>query len=486
MNAITSHLKSAILLISIGLCSITCAQKNLPPSIQKLSELVKNAPESTQTHQALITATKNPNAKIQQQAWPLFKGIQSEQTNKNLISSILNLTDRAQNHLAAIEILDVAKTFLDPDVKEALKKYQRSHSKSDPLAKWLPALHGGDPIKGEQIFKTHTAAQCATCHTTDHLATTSNTGPNLAGIATRANHLRKTLLETIMLPDADITEGFGTVTVEFEKGQVTGPILAYQPAGLIVKLDDTPRLISHSDYKNLSFSKSAMPSMKDKITLRETRDLIAYLDTLTEENGKPKVATIDATPFDLSEIKTDSPTQEIPLIEKQKQLYAMNCMACHQPSGEGNETFPPLAESEWVSGDKETLIKMQLLGLTGPIKVRGKVYDSVAMPSNARLSNADIAHILTYIRTNPDWGNNTTPITADEVAVVRDSLTDTTMPLDATTLPQPETSTQATAQPEEIDFKSPQSNKNTGVPTYLFLIIFACLIPAAIGFIKNK
>ncbi|MGJ8655106.1 MAG: DUF7133 domain-containing protein [Akkermansiaceae bacterium] len=463
--------------------------KNLPLVTQALKIVAKHAPESPQTHRALIRATKQPVAKLQQQAWPLFQGIQSEQTNKHLISSIHNLTDRAQEHLAAIEILDVAKTFLDPDVKAALKKYQRSYPKSEPLAKWLPALHGGDPVAGRLTFKNQGTAQCAKCHHTDYLTVHDgggDAGPNLAGIAKRVHHLRKDLLEAIMIPDESIAPGFGTVTAEFEKGQVSGTILDYRPAGLVVQIGDAPRLISHSDYQSLSFSNSAMPSMKDKLTLKETRDVLAFLDSLEDEKGKHIVAAVEAKPFDLNEVKTDAQIKEMPLAQRQKQLYEMNCMACHQPSGEGNETFPPLAGSEWVSGDKETLIKMQLLGLTGPIKVKGKVYDTIAMPSNARLSDDDLANILTYIRTNPDWNNNSTPITTEEVAKVRKELGNTTTPLDATTLPHPETTNLATTQSEEKAFTPHKANKTTGILPYILLILIACLIPVTIGFIKNK
>ena len=35
-------------------------------------------------------------------------------------------------------------------------------------------------------------------------------------------------------------------------------------------------------------------------------------------------------------------------------LYNMACMACHQPEGKGLPgVYPPLAGSEWVSGDPE-------------------------------------------------------------------------------------------------------------------------------------
>ena len=408
-------------------------------AIQALKIVVKHLPEDSQTHEALIQATQRKDALLQQQSWLLFNGLNSESLTKHLAKSVTNLTDNAQEHLAAIEILEVAKASSDKNVQSALKIYQQSLTESDPLSAWLPSLHGGDAAVGEQIFLNQGAAQCAKCHNY-HYKTVhdggGHAGPNLAGIGKRMNHLRKDLLEAIIVPDATISEGFGTVTVEFEKGNVFGNFLAYQPEGIVVQVGDNPRLISHGDYKNLHFSPSAMPSMKEKLTPREARDVIAFLDSLADEIGKPKTAPIQAKPFNLSEVKPSDANNQIPLAAKQKQLYEMNCMACHQPNGEGNVTFPPLAKSEWVTGDKDTLIKMQLLGLTGPIKVRGKVYDGIPMPSNARLSDEDIANILTYVRSN--WGNNASEITAAEVAKVRKEIGTSTTPLDASKLIHPD------------------------------------------------
>ena len=463
--------------------------KKLPLAIQALKTIIKSAPEAPATHQALIKFTKRPEAQMQQQSWPLFKGIQSEQTNQHLINTIKNLSDRSQEHLAAIEVLEVAQTFLDPKVKEALKQFKRSRSKSGPLAQWLPALHGGDAKAGELIFKNQGAAQCAKCHHYNYLTVHDgggDAGPNLAGVGKKMNYLRTELLEAIMLPSATIAPGYGAVTVEFEKGEISGNILAYQPNGLVVQVGDDPRLISHGDYKKLRFSPSAMPPMKEKLTLRETRHVIEFLNSLTDEEGKPKVAAIKATPFDPSELKIEDPTKEIPIAEKHKQLYDINCMACHQAGGIGDESFPPLAKSEWVNGDKETLIKMQIMGLTGPIKVKGKIYDQIPMPSNARLKDEEIAGILTYIRSN--WGNNASAVTAAEVAEVRKEIGDSTAPLDATTLPHPGdlTAPADSDTTETFTAQKSNSNKGMGVWGYLIILIIACIIPVAIGFFRNK
>lgn len=99
-----------------------------------------------------------------------------------------------------------------------------------------------------------------------------------------------------------------------------------------------------------------------------------------------------------------------------KAHYA-KCLACHQANGQGiPNVFPPLAESEWVNGPAENLIRIQLRGLMGEITVKGKKYNS-AMPANATMTDKEIADVLTYVRSN--FGNKAEPITPEMVKKYR-------------------------------------------------------------------
>jgi mono/diheme cytochrome c family protein len=85
------------------------------------------------------------------------------------------------------------------------------------------------------------------------------------------------------------------------------------------------------------------------------------------------------------------------------ELYLKNCGACHQPNGEGLPgAFPPLANSDYIAGDKSTLMESTVNGLSGPITVNGKEYNNV-MPAMSYLSDEELASILTYVVHS--WGN---------------------------------------------------------------------------------
>ncbi len=98
-------------------------------------------------------------------------------------------------------------------------------------------------------------------------------------------------------------------------------------------------------------------------------------------------------------------------------LYTTYCASCHQENGKGdNNRFPPLAGSDWVTGEEERLIAIVLNGLQGEIKVNGKTYNGL-MPANNHLDDHAIASILTYIRMN--FGNTSSLVSALKVSKVR-------------------------------------------------------------------
>ena len=99
-------------------------------------------------------------------------------------------------------------------------------------------------------------------------------------------------------------------------------------------------------------------------------------------------------------------------------VYNDVCAVCHQPSGEGTEeTYPPLAGSEWVNGDPGRIVRIVLSGLTGPVSVAGVEYSSVMPAWGATLDDAQIAAVVTYVRSA--WGNRGAPVTVAEVAAIR-------------------------------------------------------------------
>ncbi len=99
-----------------------------------------------------------------------------------------------------------------------------------------------------------------------------------------------------------------------------------------------------------------------------------------------------------------------------KALYAAQCAACHQASGGLPGVFPPLDGSEWVQGEPRVLANILLHGITGEITVKGNKYQG-AMPAFPQLSDAELAGIASFIRSN--WSNKAEPLQAELFAKER-------------------------------------------------------------------
>ncbi len=102
--------------------------------------------------------------------------------------------------------------------------------------------------------------------------------------------------------------------------------------------------------------------------------------------------------------------------------FLTSCAGCHGSNGKGAARMgPPLAGSEWVTGDEVKLSLILLHGIEGPIEVAGKKYDAPeilpVMPSHSTMDDGDIAAILTYIRN--EWGNQAPPVTGRTVSSTR-------------------------------------------------------------------
>ena len=103
-------------------------------------------------------------------------------------------------------------------------------------------------------------------------------------------------------------------------------------------------------------------------------------------------------------------------IERGKQVYQQQCLACHMADGLGVSGMnPPLVKTKFVAGDKATLIKIVLNGLQG-VEVDGEDYHGV-MAAHSDLPDQQIADALTYIRNS--WGNKYSAVTTTQVKTVR-------------------------------------------------------------------
>ncbi len=178
-----------------------------------------------------------------------------------------------------LELLEAAAQHPTPAVQAALKAYQETLPKEDPLGAFRVTLVGGDKARGETLFKEHAAAACLRCHKVNNSG--GEAGPDLSGIGAKKD--RAYILEGIVQPNAQIADGFRMLIVTLKNGDVQ--------AGFAQKEDDRELLLQapglpavtlqKADIAKTDTAPSGMPpNMADLLSKREIRDIVEYVASL--------------------------------------------------------------------------------------------------------------------------------------------------------------------------------------------------------------
>lgn len=176
-----------------------------------------------------------------------------------------------------------------------------------------------------------------------------------------------------------------------------------------VEVPGTFILVDHSIFR--TFNKGALGMLK----VEGEPDKVVYSGLQQEGIYQHEGGAIQKIPAKAPESDTAEKTLE-ERMQAGATVYAANCIACHQATGQGIEgAFPPLAGSDFLMADKARAISIVLHGLEGPITVNGKSFNSVMPAQN--LTDTEVASVLTYVRSS--WGNKGDLVTNAEVAKVR-------------------------------------------------------------------
>ncbi|MCA9114219.1 MAG: HEAT repeat domain-containing protein [Planctomycetaceae bacterium] len=182
-----------------------------------------------------------------------------------------------------LDVYEAARNRATPAGRQQLEQFDAARTGGSLLQQYNLALEGGDPARGRELFVGHRTAQCIRCHTAEQSGGTA--GPPLKEIA--GKNPRSHLLESLIDPDAKIAKGFGSVALVLTSGKVvTGNLQAESPEAVTIQLaTGEKRTIPQDEIEERSQPKSPMPDVKKVLSLREIRDLVAYLATLKQ--GQP-------------------------------------------------------------------------------------------------------------------------------------------------------------------------------------------------------
>lgn len=103
-------------------------------------------------------------------------------------------------------------------------------------------------------------------------------------------------------------------------------------------------------------------------------------------------------------------------VARGKETYLAYCISCHMEQGEGMEgVYPPLAKSDYLMADKKRSMQQVLYGITGEIKVKGKIYNMDM--TGFDLTDEEVSDVLNYVRNS--FGNKGDAVTPAEVKAAR-------------------------------------------------------------------
>lgn len=136
---------------------------------------------------------------------------------------------------------------------------------------------------------------------------------------------------------------------------------------------------------------------------------------LATYNGGFRADVLDETPQARMNAGSQRPRTLDPVALGQR-LF-LTCAACHGADGAGRPGYPPLAGSDWVTGDPSRAKRILLHGLEGPLTVNGQHYNNVMPAFGTKYTDEQIAALLTYIR--QAWGNAAPAVPTESVTATR-------------------------------------------------------------------
>ncbi len=177
-----------------------------------------------------------------------------------------------------LDVSEAIEATGDPALAEAIASVRKTMSEGSVMDIYGDCLTGGDPRKGSTILWRHTGAQCMRCHVVHDYGGIA--GPELTHIADLLTP--EQLLESLVDPNARIAPGYGMVSLILnDDSEVDGMLIRQSDDQLTLRDADNNEIeVAIADIAERIDGVSGMLDMKNILTKKEIRDMVAYLKTL--------------------------------------------------------------------------------------------------------------------------------------------------------------------------------------------------------------
>jgi quinoprotein glucose dehydrogenase len=178
-----------------------------------------------------------------------------------------------------LDVLDAANKRTVPSIRDKIRKVEESRPAEDNLRSHRECLVGGDAAEGKRIFFEKAEVYCLRCHKVNGEG--GEVAPDLTGIG--AKQSREYLLESIVLPNKQISAGFESTIVTMKTGATYAGVVKSETATEVELNSPEDGLVKlkKGDIQTRERGPSAMPEeFRQILTKQEIRHLVEYLATL--------------------------------------------------------------------------------------------------------------------------------------------------------------------------------------------------------------
>lgn len=221
---------------------------------------------------------EDPKASLtsRQQAIRSVGRLQSVDSASWLIEVMGNVTTKIPPELR-LDVVEAIATRSEETLQAASTKYfQTLNSATDLSAEFVDSLAGGNATRGQLVFETKMAVSCVRCHRVQGGEVA--VGPNLSDVGLKRT--RQQILDSIVQPNKEISEGFGQIKVQTSEGLIVTGLLVSENEGELKLLDAEGKLnvIPLENVEARQPGLSSMPSdLIKSLSRSELRDLVEYL-----------------------------------------------------------------------------------------------------------------------------------------------------------------------------------------------------------------
>jgi quinoprotein glucose dehydrogenase len=188
------------------------------------------------------------------------------------------LTGSIPNELR-LDVLEAARKRSTDSINQKLAKYQACLPKDDPLANYKDTMFGGSAANGQKIFFEKEEVQCVRCHRIDGKG--GDVGPDLGHVGSQKD--RHYLLESIILPNKQIAQGFDSVMLILNDGDsYAGVLKSETPTEIVINTPENGLVtVKKADVRRRKTALSPMPEGLGQIlSQQDLRNLVEFLSSL--------------------------------------------------------------------------------------------------------------------------------------------------------------------------------------------------------------